>query len=108
MIKAVFYKDSEDGICGFKISGHAGFAKSGKDIVCSAVSVLTINTINSIESFTDNKYKLDNSKSGLILFKFLSQSDEKGQLLLKSLLLGLEGIESEYGSRYLQINFKEV
>ena len=31
------------------LKGHADFAEEGSDIVCSAVSVLTINTINCIE-----------------------------------------------------------
>ncbi len=37
MIKAVFYK--KNGLfVGFDVSGHAGYAESGSDIVCSAVS----------------------------------------------------------------------
>ncbi len=36
---------------GFLCSGHAGFARAGRDIVCAAVSVLVINTVNSIEQF---------------------------------------------------------
>ena len=28
-------------ITGYKVSGHAGFAEEGSDIVCSAVSALT-------------------------------------------------------------------
>ena len=31
-----------------EVKGHAGYAKRGEDIVCAAISVLTINTINSI------------------------------------------------------------
>ena len=38
---------------GFELSGHAGYAKNGADIVCAAISMLTTNTINSIETFTD-------------------------------------------------------
>ena len=30
-------------ITGYKVSGHAGFAEEGSDIVCSAVSALTAN-----------------------------------------------------------------
>lgn len=37
MIKAVFYK--KNGLfVGFDVSGHAGYAESGSDVVCSAVS----------------------------------------------------------------------
>ena len=57
-------------ICGFKLSGHAGFAEEGSDIVCSAVSMLVINTINCIEEFTEEKfnYSADNDNGGYIDF----------------------------------------
>ena len=35
MIKAEFYQ-SENQFCGFRVTGHAGFAESGQDIVCAA------------------------------------------------------------------------
>ena len=33
----------------FVSKGHAGYAEEGQDIVCAAVSVLVINTVNSLE-----------------------------------------------------------
>lgn len=107
MIDAVFYKDARDKYIGFSISGHAGYAKRGKDIVCAAVSALAVNTVNSIDKFTDNTYKIDNA-SGMIKFKFTSDSDEKGQLLLNALVLGITEIYKEYDGKYLQVYFKEV
>jgi uncharacterized protein YsxB (DUF464 family) len=109
MIKATFYRDSDGNYKGFTVSGHAGFARSGKDIVCSAVSALTINTVNSIEKLTDSSYKVEQDKSGTIKFKLSDVlSDGDGQLLLNSLSLGLTEIAKEYGDRYLQVYFKEV
>ena len=32
--------------CGVYVQGHSGYAALGEDIVCSAVSALTITTIN--------------------------------------------------------------
>ncbi len=37
MITAVFYKKSGS-LSGFKVSGHAGYADAGQDIVCASVS----------------------------------------------------------------------
>ena len=34
---------------GFEITGHAGYAEYGQDIVCAAVSVLALNMANSVE-----------------------------------------------------------
>ena len=49
MIKVTILKHT-DQYKGFIISGHAGYAEEGYDIICSAVSVLSINTANSIET----------------------------------------------------------
>lgn len=56
MISVRFNYDSSDRITGFDISGHAGLADSGYDIICSAVSALAINTVNSIENLTDDRF----------------------------------------------------
>ena len=52
MTHITFFKNSEKEITGFYSAGHAGYAESGSDIICSAISVLTINTINSIEALS--------------------------------------------------------
>ena len=49
----------------FHINGHAMYAEAGSDIVCAAVSALVINTINSIEEFTDDPFTCD-CRDGMI------------------------------------------
>jgi uncharacterized protein YsxB (DUF464 family) len=59
MTHITIYKSSATNrTVGFKSAGHAGYAEEGSDIICSAISVLTINTINSIEQFTDAVYDM--------------------------------------------------
>ena len=48
MINVTIYKDSSDQFVGFEFDGHAEADEYGRDIVCAAASVLSINTINSI------------------------------------------------------------
>ena len=52
MINITIYQRQKDVYDGFRMEGHAEYAKYGKDIVCAGVSALVINTINSIEEFT--------------------------------------------------------
>ena len=48
MIMFTFFK--RDGIYyGFEEKGHAGYAEAGDDIVCSAVSAMTMLIINAVE-----------------------------------------------------------
>ncbi len=108
MIKATFYKNSDDVLLGFSIKGHADYAEYGKDIICSAVSILSVNTINAIDCFTDNRYELEQGESGFLDFRFLSVPDEKGHILLRTLELGIKGVSKEYGTKFLQVHYKEV
>lgn len=43
MIQATFHMNEKEDILAFKVEGgHAGYAPSGRDIVCAAVSSLVI------------------------------------------------------------------
>ena len=48
MIKVVVYKSGMR-YYGFHVSGHAGYDESGKDIICAAVSSMTMLVINTLE-----------------------------------------------------------
>ncbi|AMJ40013.1 MULTISPECIES: ribosomal-processing cysteine protease Prp [Anaerotignum] len=110
MIRAIIYR--KDGkICGVELTGHAEYAKSGRDIVCSAVSVLTLNTINAIEQFTEIPFRCEaDEKNGgflKVLFPLEGMADHDTQLLLQTLEMGLSAIETEY-KRYFTLIDKEV
>jgi len=105
MISVSFHENSDSKIIGFTLSGHAGYAESGSDIICAAVSALVINAMNSIESFSSDTFTYDeDEESGFIDFKIISSLSPVSELLLKSLELGLEGIQEGYGTDYIQIN----
>lgn len=103
MITITVYKDADGKITGFCSTGHAGFADSGQDIVCAAVSALVINTVNSIENFTSDTFELkEDEKKGTIDFKIVSKPGKEATLLLNSLFLGLNGIREDYGKQYIK------
>lgn len=108
MIKARILEDGKKGYTGFRIKGHAGYADSGSDIVCAAVSILVINTVNSIESFTKATCDVrSKKKTGLIECRIISGNDEDCQLLIRNLILGLTIIQKEYGKEYIEIVVKK-
>lgn len=86
----------------FSIEGHAGYADSGQDIVCAAVSALVINTINSIEEFTDDAFACDCEDGAIKGWEFASDVSKETDLLMDSLMLGLENIRKSYGEEYLR------
>ena len=103
MIKVSIYKNAESKIIGFQCSGHSGYAESGHDIICAAVSALVINAMNSIEHFTSDTFEYkENDKKGQIDFKIVSNLSNESSLLLNSLFLGLQGIQEDYGQKYIK------
>ncbi|MGF0040355.1 ribosomal-processing cysteine protease Prp [Peptoniphilaceae bacterium SGI.131] len=115
MIEALIKK--RDGkIVGYTISGHANYAEYNSDIVCSAVSILTY---NNIDTFTDIlrlrekiNFRIDEKKRGFISFDLsledLSQREvEDTQLILNSFELGLKSLSIHY-SAYILLDYREV
>ncbi len=106
MITVTVFKDDK-GFTGFTTKGHAGYAEEGFDIICAAVSALTITTINAIESFTSDTFHVK-QKDGYIQCRFDHTLSDSSVLLMKSMILGLQGIEKDYGNEYIRLIFKEV
>ncbi|MCI8357784.1 MAG: ribosomal-processing cysteine protease Prp [Lachnospiraceae bacterium] len=93
----------------FICSGHAGAGRYGKDIVCASISVLVINTINSLEEIAHEKITVESDEErGLIVCRFEESLRETSKILVDSLVLGLSHIAEQYGRKYCKLEFKEV
>ena len=109
MIKVVVSVDKNGDYKSIEFSGHALFDDSGKDIVCAAVSILAINTLNSIEMLCGDKFDaIENPIDGYLKAEFKSKLSSNANLLMKSLMLGLDGISHEYGKKFITILWQEV
>ena len=106
MISVRVFKTKSNIIYGFSVTNH------GSDIVCAAVSILVQNTVNSIETFTDEHFECEYDESGGYI-KFEVPALKNGvllrdvTLLLNSLELGLTGIREEYRDE-ITIIYKEA
>lgn len=106
MINIVIYKNSVGSIYGIKVENH------GDQIVCSAVSALTMNAFNSIENFTDEHIIVEfDEKGGFLYFEMpeikLGGYNDSVDLLMRSMLLGLQFIENDY-EKDICILYEEV
>lgn len=86
---------------GLTVDGHAGYAETGKDIICAAISALTQGLIHSLESLTDDRisYKI---ASGHVDIKYENLS-EQGKLLIDSFFIAVSDIQLSYGEEYVKI-----
>ena len=93
MIQAEITKNKQGSIRGFNISNH------GESKACAAVSMLAINTVNSIESFTEDDimYEYDEKDGGYLKFALSGAATSEGAaVLLKALELGLTHVKELY------------
>ncbi len=91
MTTVIFYKTN--GIYyGFEEQGHTGFGESGNDILCSALSSMTMLLINAIEvSYaSDVEYKIDEKTTDIQVIAKSAlpkyEKDEKKQYAVSGLI----------------------
>lgn len=108
MIKVVISTYETDKYESIEFSGHALFDIHGRDIVCSAVSILAINTFNSIEVFCSDSIAIELRDDGYLKATFDRNLTTDANLLIKSMILGLESLSAEYGSKFVTIIRQEV
>ncbi len=86
---------------GLSVDGHAGYAETGNDIICAAVSALTQGLIHSMEALTDDRisYRI---ASGHVDIKYKNPS-EQGKLLIDSFFIAMSDIQLSYGEKYVRI-----
>lgn len=79
---------------GITVSGHAGYAEAGNDIVCAGATALVQGLIRSIEGLTNDQIQYDITPGRAdIYFKNLSDA---GKLLVDSFFLGICLIVDEF------------
>lgn len=76
------------------IEGHSGYAPTGEDIVCAAVSMLVQNLVCSIQELTSDKIEYEGDDGNAVI-KYGNLSGG-AKLLLDSFFVGIGMIESNY------------
>lgn len=101
MIEVTFYTNQEDRIWSFCIHGHAGYAPEGEpDIVCAAVSALSLNTVNGLEAFSSDPFRYEINEDGFLSAEVEAVREGRGSpqtdLILNLLRLGLQSVSETY------------
>lgn len=98
MIKVEYIENSSN-IEYLKISGHANYDDYGKDIVCSAVSAISIGALNALKNIEN--YAIT-QKEGLIIIENKNNSSYDDNIVLNTMLIQLKTIEQSY-PKFIQI-----
>ena len=105
MIRAEFFRSASDKLCGFRVTGHAGYAEYGQDIACASVSSAVMLTANTVTEAFGLKAEVKVGENEISLE--LKQADETGDKLLLGLLTHLYILSDEFQGR-IRITFTEV
>ncbi len=106
-----FFRRPDGALTGYRAEGHTGYAEAGEDIVCAAVSALTQATLNGLKSVLKAPVMFEIDDEAALLEARLTQEAteeqvRQAQLLLQTLLEGLQAIERSY-PRNVRIFFEE-
>ena len=94
MIRAVFEKEGT-GFTGFILSGHAGYAAAGADIVCAAVSAMANLVCNAAEAFGAEAEIQQDGEDALLSYRLTNRCEE-AEKLLAVFCEELRQLESQY------------
>ena len=105
MICAAFYT-AENGLAGFTVSGHSGWAPSGEDIVCAAVSSAVYMVINTLSDVCHISARIQ-VQDGFVAY-FMQDIDhtQQGMLILKGLRMHLKQLAQQFPAQMKTIDFK--
>ncbi len=91
MINITIQRDGSHEIQSMELRGHAGFAEYGQDIVCAAVSSLSIHTVNTLIGLAhiELDVEVDDVEGGYLRIQLPDTLTEQQQHDAKLLLDGL-------------------
>lgn len=106
MITVELFLDENEQLRSFRISGHAGAAPYGEDIVCSAISVLSQTAVVGLEHFLSIPPTIEVQDGFLrctLPEKLNSKEKEVAQVILKTMALGLKALKPNY-EKYFKLH----
>ncbi len=98
----VSYLENDSIIMSLEVKGHANYDKYGSDIVCSAVSAVTIGGINAFDSINDININIE---PGHVKIDGTGLQKYYNQVVVKTIVTQLLTIEKSY-KQYIKISKK--
>lgn len=103
MTKIYIFKEKNE-ICGFQVKGHSGYAESGQDIVCSAISAVAEMAVVGLKEVL--KLKIDFKTRDGFMLVLVQENLPKAQDLLLTLQKTLQEIADRY-QKFVKLEVKD-
>ena len=106
MVRAVFYTADNGALLGFRVQGHSGYAESGRDIVCAAVSSAALMAANTVTEVLHVPAQAS-VKDGDLRFMVLPKDAQQCRDVFLGFKLHMLSLEEQYPA-YISVNYTEV
>ena len=103
MINVDLLINREDEIVGFEIKGHAEYDEYGKDLVCSAVTILAYSCVNSLDKYAED---VKFSDDDITMSVSIDKTTRDTKVIFDYFKTGIETLLGNYSS-YVKLNYKE-
>ncbi|MBQ8514135.1 MAG: ribosomal-processing cysteine protease Prp [Ruminococcus sp.] len=105
MIRICFYQHNQQ-LCGCRVSGHAGFAEQGEDIVCAGVSTAVQMTANMLTEIFKIPAEIS-VEDNCIGIRLPDSPSPEGVKVLEGFKLQMQLMKGDF-PRFIQIKHTEV
>ncbi len=99
MIEVLVKRAQDRSVTEITVTGHAGWAEPGLDIVCAGVSALVVTTLIGLKQVAGHPH-VGKAKSGRMYCRVLpggtAESALKAQTVLETTVLGLKDMSKDY------------
>lgn len=108
MVTVVVERDGKGLLSGFSVSGHAGFAEAGRDIVCAAVSAIAQTAVLGLQRFGGKGLSCVIEPGRLSCrWSVPIKQFEPAWYIVETMLLGLGDIAQEHPG-HVRLSMREV
>lgn len=109
MINIHIVRDKEGFIREFTVKGHAGFGKSGRDIICAAVSAVAYTAVGALDELVGIKNYTEHEGYMKCTIPSDVGQDNKPtvRIILETMAIGFKQIEYSY-EKYVSVLDEEV
>ena len=95
--------NKKDEIVGFEMRGHANYDEYGKDLVCSAVTIIAYSCVNTLDKYTDDTEFSDDE---VVMSLEINNPNRDTDIIFDYFKTGIETLLGNYSS-YVKLNYKE-
>ena len=80
----------------FRVSGHSGYAESGSDIVCAAVSAMVMLTVNTVTDDFGIPAAVKVEEEDAVIELLLKTEDERAHALIAGLMREISALAHDF------------